>query len=143
MRRVFQSILFHIRFFFVALFLPFKALVQRFFQRNHIRPQANKDLALFETATGAPKCVGCKVCEVVCPAQAIVIDTAYDTQGNPYPSRFDVDMTKCITCGLCEQACPVDAIGLVPRTLLSVDEKEKLYHTRDSLMANGRLGRKK
>lgn len=138
MRMVVQSILFHIRFFFVALFASLKVGIQRFFRQAPHRFSVAQDLALFETKEGILKCVGCKLCEAVCPVQAIVTDTRCDEQGNPYPSRFEVDMTKCITCGLCEQACPEDAIGLVNRTLVSVDEKEKLYHTLDTLRANGR-----
>jgi len=96
---LFRSILFHFRFFFWVPFLSFKNLFKSAFRSSVPEKNTNKDLALFESKKGEIKCVGCKLCEVACPAQAIIIDTFMDGKGTLYPGRFDVDMTKCITCG--------------------------------------------
>jgi NADH-quinone oxidoreductase subunit I len=139
MRILFRSILHHIYLFFFAPSLALKIFFKSIFHQNSKIQNPGKDLALFEDGEGDLKCVGCKLCEVACPAQAIIIDAVSEEAGRIYPSRFDVDMTKCITCGLCEKACPVDAIGLVRRTIFSIDEKEKLYHNKETLIENGRL----
>lgn len=135
---IFHSLLFHLRFFFWTLFLSVGNFLKNIFHKKEKESNREKDLALFEYEPGILKCVACKLCEVSCPAQAIIIDAGVDGAGRPYPSRFDIDMTKCVTCGLCEQACPVDAIGLVSRAVLSVNEKDKLYYQKDILIHNGR-----
>jgi formate hydrogenlyase subunit 6/NADH:ubiquinone oxidoreductase subunit I len=135
---IFRPLFFQFRFLFWAPFLSLKNFFKTFFHKKGNINTPDKDLALFESQAGQLKCVGCKLCEVACPAQAIIIDTWVDEKGHPYPSRFDIDMTKCITCGICEQACPVNAIGFVSRRVLSVDEKDKLYYTKDTLIHNGK-----
>jgi formate hydrogenlyase subunit 6/NADH:ubiquinone oxidoreductase subunit I len=125
-----------IPFFFKALFVSLKTFILDCWRPNPKSIEGGKDLALFQVE-GKDKCIGCKLCEIACPAQAIIIDASVDENSEPCASRFDVDMTKCISCGLCEKACPVSAIGFVPRRLQAVDEKEKLYHTKETLLENG------
>ncbi|MDC0349193.1 4Fe-4S binding protein [Alphaproteobacteria bacterium] len=116
--------------------MSLKAFVSNCWKSDSKAIEGGKDLALFQLE-GKDKCIGCKLCEVVCPVQAIIIDTSVDENSMPCASRFDIDMTKCISCGLCEKACPVNAIGFVPRRVQAVDEKEKLYYTKETLIENG------
>ena len=88
-------------------------------------------------ANGEERCIGCKLCEAVCPALAIKIEVAEREDGTRRTTQYDIDLFKCIFCGFCEESCPVDAI-VETRVLEYHGEKRgDLYFTKQMLLANG------
>ena len=80
------------------------------YEKGPISPRFRGEHALRRYPNGEERCIACKLCEAVCPAQAITIEAAPRADGSRRTTRYDIDMTKCIYCGFCEEACPVDAI---------------------------------
>ncbi len=107
---------------------------------EEVTPQSNRFRglhALRRYPNGEERCIACKLCEAVCPALAITIESAQRDDGSRRTTRYDIDLTKCIFCGFCEEACPVDAI-VETRVLEYHGEKRgDLYYTKQMLLANG------
>jgi NADH-quinone oxidoreductase subunit I len=84
------------------------------------------------------RCIACKLCEAICPAQAITIEAGPRRNDRTRrATRYDIDMVKCIYCGLCQEACPVDAIVEGPNFEYATETREELYYDKERLLANG------
>ena len=114
-----------------------KVTVQFPFERNPQSPRFRGEHALRRYPNGEERCIACKLCEAICPAQAIYIEAEPREDGSRRATRYDIDMVKCIYCGLCQEACPVDAIVEGPNTDFAVETREELYYDKQRLLDNG------
>jgi NADH-quinone oxidoreductase subunit I len=106
-------------------------------ERTPLSPRFRGEHALRRYENGEERCIACKLCEVVCPALAITIESDEREDGTRRTTRYDIDMTKCIYCGLCQEACPVDAIVETQAFEFATETREALYYTKDILLDNG------
>jgi NADH-quinone oxidoreductase subunit I len=106
-------------------------------EKGPLSPRFKGEHALRRYPNGEERCIACKLCEAVCPAQAITIEAEPREDGSRRATRYDIDMTKCIYCGLCEEACPVDAIVEGPNFEFAVETREELMYDKEKLLANG------
>ena len=107
------------------------------FEKGPLSPRFRGEHVLRRYPNGEERCIACKLCEAVCPALAIHIESEQRADGTRRTTRYDIDLTKCIFCGFCEEACPVDAI-VETRVLEYHGEKRgDLYFTKDMLLAIG------
>ena len=108
------------------------------FEKGPISPRFRGEHALRRYPNGEERCIACKLCEAVCPAQAITIEAGpRRNDGTRRTTRYDIDMTKCIYCGFCQEACPVDAIVEGPNFEFSTETREELIYDKDKLLSNG------
>jgi len=108
------------------------------FEKGPISPRFRGEHALRRYPNGEERCIACKLCEAICPAQAITIEAGpRRNDGTRRTTRYDIDMVKCIYCGLCQEACPVDAIVEGPNFEFAAETREELYFDKERLLANG------
>jgi len=121
---------------FRYMFAP-KITVQYPEERTPLSPRFRGLHALRRYPNGEERCIGCKLCEAVCPAMAINIETQERADGTRRTTRYDIDLAKCIFCGFCEESCPVDSIVETRILEYHGEKRSDLLMTKEMLLAIG------
>jgi NADH-quinone oxidoreductase subunit I len=114
-----------------------KITVQSPEEKTPMSPRFRGLHALRRYPNGEERCIACKLCEAVCPALAITIESEQREDGTRRTTRYDIDLTKCIFCGFCEESCPVDSIVETHIFEYHGEQRGDLYFTKDMLLAVG------
>ncbi len=126
--------------FFMAMryFFAPKVTLNYPHEKGVLSPRFRGEHALRRYPNGEERCIACKLCEAICPAQAITIEAGpRRNDGTRRTTRYDIDMTKCIYCGFCQEACPVDAIVEGPNFEFAAETREELMFNKEKLLDNG------
>ncbi|MFM6979679.1 MAG: NADH-quinone oxidoreductase subunit NuoI [Methylophilaceae bacterium] len=118
-------------------FFSRKITVQFPEERTPISPRFRGLHALRRYPNGEERCIACKLCEAVCPAMAITIESEQRDDGTRRTTRYDIDLTKCIFCGMCEESCPVDSIVETRVFDYHGEQRGDLLYTKEMLLAVG------
>lgn len=114
-----------------------KVTIQYPEERTPMSPRFRGLHALRRYPNGEERCIACKLCEAVCPALAITIESEERADGTRRTTRYDIDLVKCIFCGFCEEACPVDSIVETDIIDYHGESRGDLYYTKEMLLAVG------
>jgi NADH-quinone oxidoreductase subunit I len=106
------------------------------FEKGSLSPRFRGEHALRKYYNGEERCISCRLCEAICPAQAITIQTLNNSKTRQ-TSHYDIDMTKCIYCGFCQESCPVDAIVETSNFEFATESHEELLYDKTKLLNNG------
>ena len=106
-------------------------------EKTPLSPRFRGLHALRRYDNGEERCIACKLCEAVCPAMAITIESDVREDGTRRTTRYDIDLTKCIFCGFCEESCPVDSIVETSIFEYHGEKRGDLYFTKEMLLAVG------
>lgn len=126
--------------FKVAIFMMGNKPVTRQYpkEKESLRNTAKQIHVLAKNKDGSLKCISCKMCEKICPVDAIKIKTEKKQDGSLVLKDYIVDYSKCIFCGLCEEVCPVESIQICPTNLNnSHKNKKNLFSNKEKLVKNG------
>lgn len=148
MNKIYQYIKHYLRSFLLLELLSGLKLTGTYFFKKKITVQFPEEftpvsprfrgmLALRRYPNGEERCIACKLCEAVCPALAITIDSEEREDGSRRTTRYDIDTFKCIYCGLCEESCPVDSIVVTPIQHYHINERGQNIMTKEKLLAIG------
>ena len=148
MKKIYRYIRHYIRSFLLLELLSGLKLTGKYFfakkvtvqfpeEQTPVSPRFRGLLALRRYPNGEERCIACKLCEAVCPALAITIESEPRDDGSRRTTRYDIDMFKCINCGLCEESCPVDSIVATPILHYHMTERGKNIMTKETLLALG------
>ena len=118
-------------------FLAKKVTVQYPEEKTPLSPRFRGLHALRRYENGEERCIACKLCEAVCPALAITIDSEQREDGTRRTTRYDIDLVKCIYCGFCEESCPVDSIVETDMHEFHFESRGEMVYTKPMLLAIG------
>ena len=114
-----------------------KVTVQYPDEKTPLSPRFRGLHALRRYPNGEERCIACKLCEAVCPALAITIDSEQRADGTRRTTRYDIDLFKCIFCGFCEESCPVDSIVETSVFEYHFENRGEQIMTKDKLLVVG------
>ena len=132
LKEIFFGHLLTLRYFFKK-----KVTLNYPYEKTPLSPRFRGEHALRRYPNGEERCIACKLCEAVCPAMAITIESDVRDDGTRRTTRYDIDLTKCIFCGFCEESCPVDSIVETHIFEYHGEKRGDLYFTKEMLLAVG------